>query len=371
MAAHVLEGAALLVGGDEDGANRALTAALSSVGASPAPGSRIEKVVDAALLLRSIVRSRRADVTGARADIAPILARRPREILVAHHLLELDRIEAVARRRIAEGVGDAAGLEAARAALRELRGRASAQAAAEAPWPGPALTAAELDIEQGEYLDALKRLATAADRFPEDPSVHRGRAAIYQAQMLRGGSRGPLLQQAQTALLRAKELDPRDPRTSLDLSQLYRLAGDLETAARYALLASSYEPIPGSASRALAAILVEQGRKALEARELEKATGLAGNASVADPRGAAPHVLEGDVWLERQELDKALACYRRARELEPASAEAIHALAECHRRRGGAYFLCTSSATRGRPRATARSPTRRSSRTGSRSTRSR
>ena len=95
----------------------------------------------------------------------------------------------------------------------------------------------------------------------------------------------------------------------------------------------------GSASRALAAILVEQGRKALEARELEKATGLAGNASVADPRGAAPHVLEGDVWLERQELDKALACYRRARELEPASAEAIHALAECHRRRGGAYFL--------------------------------
>ncbi len=339
VAANVLEGAALLVGGDEDGARRALSAALSSVGASPAPGSRLEKVVDAALLLRSIVRSRRAEVAGARADVEPILARRPKEALVAHQLLGLDRIEAVARRRIAEGAGDAAALEAARATLRRLRERASALAAADPPWPGPALTAAELDLEQGEYLDALRRLATAADRFPADPSVHRGRAAVYQAQMLRGGSRGPLLEQAQAALIRAKELDPRDPRTSLDLSQLYRLAGDLETAARYALLASSYEPIPGDASRALAAILVEQGRKALEARELDKATGLASSAAVADPRGAAPYVLEGDVWLERQELDKALASYRRARELEPASAEAIRALAECHRRRGGAYFL--------------------------------
>lgn len=339
VAANVLEGAALLVGGDEDGANRALTAALSSVGASPAAGSRLEKVVDAALLLRSIVRSRRADVVGARADVAPILSRRPKEALVAHHLLGLDRIEAVARRRIAEGADDAAALERAQASLRQVRERAGALAASDPPWPGPALTAAELDLEQGEYLDALKRIATAEGRFPDDPSVHRGRAAIYQAQMLRGGSRGPLLQQAQAALRRAKALDPRDPRTSLDLSQLYRLAGDLETAARYALLASSYEPIPGDASRALAAILVEQGRKALESRELEKAAGLAANAAVADPRGGASHVLEGDVFLARNELDKALASYRRARDLEPASAEAIRALAECHRRRGGAYFL--------------------------------
>ena len=338
-AVALLRCAALIVGGDEDGARDGLQAATSTIGAMPPPDTRLGKVYDACHLLLGVLRGRRADVAGARAELEPVARRRPGDALVGYHLLLLDRLEASARASIAAGMGDEAGKAAAAAATEAVRAKATALVEGNPPWPGPGLLVAEIDLGRGEYVDALRGLTALGAKFPGAPSVERGIAAVYQSQSLAGGDRTSLLGQAQAALLRAKDLDPRDPRTSLDLSQLYRLTGDLDAAARYALAAASVEPLTGPASRALSAIVVEQGRKALEAHELDKAAGLAAAAAKADVGAAGPVLLEGDVWMARQQLDKALAAYLLAREKEPASLEVIHALAECRRSRGGAYFL--------------------------------
>lgn len=346
IAGLVLLGAALLVGGaeegttdaPEDGAESALRRATSLIGGPMPAGSRLERLADTAVLLRAIVRGRRADVAGARSDLETIRSRHPDDPLVLHQLIELERVTANAHRRIAEAAQDDAGVAKARAEESEVLAAAERLAASNPPWPGPGLVAAEIRLARGEFIEALKVLSALSERFPADASPQRGIAAVYQAQMLQGGARTMLLEQAREALSRAKEIDPRDPRTALDMSQLYRLAGDLETAARNALQAASVEPIPGPAAKAFAAIRVEQGRKALESHELEKATAWAKEASEADKASAAPWLLDGDVALAMQDLARALRSFERAREVEPASVAASRALADCHRRRGGAYF---------------------------------
>jgi tetratricopeptide (TPR) repeat protein len=364
IAAAVLLGAAYLVGGaeggdldaaggrvprddpgdgialpKEDGAEAALRRATSLLGGPAPAGSRLESLADTAMLLRAIVRGRRADVDGARSDLRSIRSRFPNDPLVRHHLVLLDRLTAGARGRIADATGDAAGVAAAKTLEAATLAEAERLADASPPWAGPGLLVAEMQLQRGDYLEALRRLSSLGEKFPLDAAIHRGIAAVYQAQMLQSGARNTmLLQQAREALTRAKELDPRDPRTALDMSQLYRLAGDLETAARNALQARSVEPIAGPAAQAFAAIRVEQGRKAIEKHELEKATAYAKDAAEADERSAAPWVLDGDVAIAMQDLKRALASFLRAREIDPSSREAVRALADCRRRRGAAYF---------------------------------
>lgn len=338
IARALLVGAALFVGGDEGAAEAAFRRGSSILGSAPPAGSRLEALDDMSRILRAVVRGRGADLAGARADLESVRARHPDDALVVHHLLLLGRLEASARGQIAAAAQDAEGVAAAKAKEEEVLAAAERLADSNPPWPGPGLLAAEMRIQRGDFLAALKRLGPLAERFPLDTAVRRGVAAIYQAQMLEGGDRTMLLGQAREALTRAKQIDPRDPRTALDTSQLYRLAGDLETAARNALRAASVEPIPGPAARALCAIEVERGRKALENHELEKAADFAASAKKADASSAAPWVLEGDVAVTRSDLAKALVAFLRAREIDPTSVEAVRALADCRRRRGGAYF---------------------------------
>ncbi len=338
IARSLLVGAALFVGGDEAGAEASFRRGTSILGSAPKAGSRLESLADMAVVLRAVVRGRAADLAGARSDLESVRARHPDDALVVHHLLLLGRLEASARGRIAAAAEDQAGVAAAKAKEDEVLAAAERLADSNPPWPGPGLLCAEMRIQRGDFLEALKRLGPLAERFPLDTAVRRGIAAIYQAQMLEGGDRTMLLGQAREALTRAKEIDPRDPRTALDMSQLYRLAGDLETAARNALRAASVEPVPGPAARALCAIEVERGRKALDDHELEKAAAFAKSARQADPASAAPWVLEGDVALASGDLSKSLVAFQRAREVDPTSIEAVRALADCRRRRGGAYF---------------------------------
>ena len=336
----LLRGAALFVGGDEKGARAALEASRSTYGAPPPAGSRAAAVHDAATLLLGIATVRRADVAGARALLAPLQARRPDDPLVAYHLLLVDRLEASARRRIAEGSGDEAGAAAARAALEAAtRGAVALATRTDVTWPGPGLLAAELDLERGDQPAALRRLNELTARFPGAPSVARGVAAVYQVQALESPNRQRLLEQARKALLDARALDPRDPRVAFDLSQLYMLAGDLETARVHGLVAAAAEPIPGPATRRLCAILVEQGRRAIEARDLDRARELAATARRLDGGAAEAELLAGEVALAKQDLDGALTAFLAAQEKAPADPKAVHALADCRRRRGNAYFL--------------------------------
>jgi hypothetical protein len=117
--------------------------------------------------------------------------------------------------------------------------------------------------------------------------VLRGIAAVYQAQALAGGDRRTLLTQALVELQKAQAIDPRDPRTALDQSQLHRLAGNLEAAAKFAMAAASVEPLPGPASRALPAILVARARREHQAGRAKEAKALAATARLYDPGSAA------------------------------------------------------------------------------------
>jgi len=348
----LLRGLALVVAGDETAGAARLNEAVARAGTSVPPGSRTAQIVDAARVLRALVSGRHADLAGARRELDALAARDPADPLVAYHRLLVDRTEATARARIAAATDDAAALAAAQASLADVAARARALAdRPDLPWAGPALLAAELDLERGESTAVLGRLNTAATRFPDVPSVRRGKAAVYQAMMIAGGERTTLLREAQRELTEAQRVDRRDPRTALDLSQLYRLAGDLDAAAKHAVSAASVEPVRGPASRALAAILVEQGRKALDANAWDRATGLAAAASKADPRAAAADLLAGDVANARQDLNAALAAYARAHEKSPADPGIRAALAACHRQRGAAFFLAQQM--RPRPKAAA------------------
>ncbi|MBL9086921.1 MAG: hypothetical protein JNM10_07235, partial [Planctomycetia bacterium] len=348
----LLRGIALLVGGDEDGGAARLAEAVALAGVELPADSRAAKVVDTARLLRAMLRGRHADLPGARRDLDALARRAPDDPLVTYHGLVVDRTEATARARIAAGTDDEAALAAARAALDAVATRARALAdRADLPWAGPALLAAEIDLERGESTAVLGRLNAAALAFPEVPAVRRGKAAVYQAMSLSGGERTTLLREAQRELTEARRVDPRDPRTALDLSQLYRIAGDLEAAAKHAVSAASVEPVRGPASRALAAILVEQGRKALDGNEWERSSALAVAAGKADPMAAAADHLLGDIAIARQDLNGALKAYAAAHEKAPADAGIRSALAACRRQRGSAFFLAHQLRPRPKPAA--------------------
>lgn len=339
-AVALLRGMALLVGGDELAALRRLNEAVLAAGARVAPGSKAARIAALARLLRATVRGRHADVVGARVELEALLQAAPDDPLVAFHALLLDRTEATARVRIADAGEDPDGLARAQDALASVGTRARALAErGDVPWPGPALLAAELDLERGEGAAVLSRLNVAAQRFPDAASVRRGKAFVYQRMMLLGGDRTMLLREAQRELTEARRVDPRDPRTALDYSQLYRLAGDLEQATKHAISAASVEPVRGPARRALAAILVEQGRKALERNDTGEAMRRAVEARRADPEAAGPDQLVGDVAMGKGDLAEALKAYEAAARKAPADDAVREALAACHRQRGAAFFL--------------------------------
>jgi tetratricopeptide (TPR) repeat protein len=340
LAAPVLVGAALLVGGDEDGARRALDRAIGTLGSAPEPGSADARVLASAHLLRGLARARRTDLAGARADLDAAAAGREDDPLVAWHRLLLDRREASARLAVALGAKDEPAAARESATLRRVEEEASRLADRRPGFPEPALLAADLAIARGETATALRRLNALREEFPGDPSVLRGIASTYLRRSLEGGDRTSLLTQALALLAEARRLDERDPRVALDLSSAYRLAGRLTDAYVWAVRAAALEATPGEAARVVAALLVGRGRKALEGGDAKSALEDARRARAWDPASAAPDLLEGDVHRARRpaDYDRALAAYQTARDKEPTNGEVARALAEAHRLRGLAYY---------------------------------
>jgi len=333
-AAHgsrVLRAAALAVTGDETGALDVLGPVFRSL----APDSPERDTLDAALMLRAHLRDRGADVEGARRDYRFLADRRPGDPLPTLWLLQCDLREARAHLAIAYGFKeDVQGIAEATAALERAADAIRSFADENRDVLSAGLLAAEADMHQRRWIDALKRLNDLKERFPREPRVHRGQAAIYVSQYL-GVNREPtLVAEAARALHRALALDPRSPRTLLDASQVARVAGDLRLALEDARLARSYELVDhGPAAQALADLHVAIGREALKRGDATQALAAVKAAKRADPGGAAPWVLEGDVYLAARKYDPALEAYRTAKELEPLSAEAAQGLARVHRQR--------------------------------------
>ncbi len=338
-AGRMLRAVALAATGDADGARRELRGVLTGL-----PADTEEKdILDAALLLRGMLRARTNELALARRDYAYLAERDPTDPLPPLRILELALREAQVKWSIARGYpDDEEGLAAAKSALDEAAAAVASFADAHPGLLSAGQAAAQVEIEQARYVQALRRLNGLRERYPREPSLWRGQSAVYVGQFL--GSRDTtLLAEAARALGIALMFDPRDPQALLDASQVARLAGRMERAVGYAKDARNYElASQGPAARALAGLHDALGRQALEGGQGQKALHAAQAARSADPGWAQPWVLEGDVWLQTRKYDKAYAAYANALELEPLSRSAAHGMAAIHAKRALIYQLQTA-----------------------------
>jgi tetratricopeptide (TPR) repeat protein len=332
FAASLLAAAALLAAGDDEAAQARVRAVTGTLPGDDSYGT----VLDAGLLLQALIRDRRGDVERAREDYRLLVERRPSDSGPALRLQQVSLRIALARLETARGYGDDP--QRVLRAEREVEETCEGLTRFADANPGDAgagLLAAESDMRRARWVEALRRLNALAERFPTNPSVFRGQSAVYVSRYM--SNRDPtLLEEALGALDKAMALDPRDARTALDAAGVRRIAGDLRGALRLASRARALESVPGGpAARTLAALHLAIGRQALEQGNLEAARKAIQASRRADPGSAASWVLEGELFLDREkELNKALEAGKRAKELEPLSAEADAFLSRVHYQRG-------------------------------------
>jgi tetratricopeptide (TPR) repeat protein len=295
-------------------------------------------VLDAALWVRAAVRHHLGQGEDARQDYALLAERRPTDPLPRVRLLQLDLQAARVAVSVAEaGASEPAAVEAARAqvaravaAVRDFADRHPTLGAA-------ALLGAEADMQEGLWIEALRRLNALAAAHPDEPAVHRGMSLVYQREYAATQER-TLLRQAVREIEAARALDPRDPRTVEGAANVALLAGDPASALAHVARARSYELVEeGPAARRLADLHVALGRRALEQGDGEGAGKAVKAAKAASPGSAAPWLLEGDLLFGAQKYPEAVEAYRTALELEPGHPQVFRALARLHRKRALAF----------------------------------
>lgn len=372
-AVGVLLAAARVVVGDDPGAEEELAAV---VAARPQEQGAPE-VLDAALMLRGSARERAADMEGAARDYAFVARRRPDDPLPALREAQVQVRACAARQAIAAGWRPGPERVAEATALRAVPLAAGADEAAHAAWeaagkvlddtraaqeadaalaaasarvvaladahPGvleAGLVAAEAEMRAQRWVEALRRLNTLRERFPGQPSVLRGQAAVYLNQYLVLRER-VLVEEALAALQGALELDPRDARTAMDAAGARRIAGDMKGALAWAARARTLENLPGGpAARELAGLHAALGEQALEAGDREAALRAVAAAKEVEPALPAAWLLEGRVWLEtpdakgQRDAARAIGVLMKAKELDPASLEVDRLLARAYYQRG-------------------------------------
>ena len=337
-AGAVLRAAAHLCSGDRGRAMQQLRPVLSNRSEEARPRA----IFDAALLLRGLVYQGRTQLDAARRDFERVATRRPDDPVPSLHKLRLSLRVAGARLQTAEAdTDDMDRLERARTTY---RGRLDAIRAFADANPGmvqAGLAAAEADLAQSRWTPALRRLNELAERFPEEPSVYRGRSAVYLAQRLQtpdGEMARHLIKLGSRELQKALQLDPRDVRTYLDASGLARTAQDLRSALRHARAAWHLEiHRQGPAARELSDLLVAMGRKALEARTLEEVTRYADEARKVAPGRVGPWLLEAERALSTPSQSRLLDAEKlvnKAVGLEPLHPDIPPLLGRIHREMG-------------------------------------
>lgn len=327
---RVLRAAVLAATGDEGRARSEIRGVLTALG----PDTSQVHTLEAALLLRGLLRDRGADVEGARRDYRLLADRRPDEPLPALRLRQLALRAARARLSVAQGCPERP--EGIREAAEEVERASEAIRVFADEHPdvlSAGLLATEAAMSHGRWIEALRRLNGLKERFPREATVYRGQSAIYVARYLATRER-TLLTEALRSLRSALTLDPRNPRTSLDAAHVARIANRMDRALEHARRARTFELVPhGPAARALAELYVAGGRQELEAGRGQAALQAAQAAREADSGSAAPWILMGDVFLRVRKYDDALEAYRTAKELEPLSEKASRGLARVHRKR--------------------------------------
>ena len=334
LAGQVLRALALAVTGDEVSAERRLLAVLTVLG----PTSEARDVLDATLLLRATLRDRAGLFDQARRDYELLLDRRPADPLPRLRLLELRMRAAAAELSIAQGhVEDEARLQAALDARDRISQDVLALAREYPEHLGIGLAAAEAEMNQQNWIGALRRLNEMVERHPSDPAVHRGHAMIHLRQYVFDRNR-MTLDAALRSIDKALLLDPREVRTYFDAAQVAQAAGDLKSAVRHLRKALGFELVrDGAASRRLADMLLALGNQALEGGDAQRALDLAQQAQTIRSGDPGPWILRGRLYLAGKRWQQAFDAFRKAKDLEPASLDANRGLATLHRQR--AKFL--------------------------------
>lgn len=330
-AAELLLVAALLVTGDELGALERLRAVFGRIGGS----ERDPALLDAALVLRSVLYERQTDFDLAARDYALLAKRRPDDVLPRLRQLQIELRIAEAKRQVAAGHGDDPERQAA--ARKEVERVAEAVRAFADEHPGSesaGMLAVQAEVNLQDWISALRRLNELKAPFKDSPSVYRGFNAVYVAWYTQ--TRDPsLLKEADDNLRTARNLAPRDLRTAMDASQLARIGGDLQSALKNAQLARELESHPhGPASRMLADLHIELGKQALEGGQMEQVQQAIAAARKVDPSRAGSWLLEGELALKsasRTRVTRAHELARKAKALEPYNPEVNVLLAKCHK----------------------------------------
>ena len=253
----------------------------------------------------------------------------PRAIaLVRHHLVLLDRLTATreAPHRPARGRrrGRRRREAVEGAATRSPRRSASPTRARRGPAPGSSWP--RCASSAGDYLEALRRLS--APRPGSSRSTPRSTAASPRSTRRRC-SRAASREHAAPAGARGADAGEgdRSARPAHGARHVPALSAGRRSRdgrAQRAPGAPRSSRSRGRRRSAFAAIRVEQGRKALERHELEKATAYAKDAAEADARVGRP---VGARWRrrDRDEGSRSARCasFLRAREIDPSSRDAI------------------------------------------------
>ena len=331
LAAELLLVTALVVTGDELSALDRLRGVFGRIGGSV----RDPELLDAALVLRSVLHERQTDFALAARDYELLGGRRPSDVLPKLRKLQIELRMAEARRQVAAGHADDP--ERMRKARKEVERiadkiRAFADAHPNSLSAGMLAVQAEINLEQ--WIGALGRLNALAKPFAKYPSVYRGYNAVYVAWYTQTRDEA-LIQQADENLRKARNLAPRDLRTAMDASQLARIGGDLKSALKNAQLARELESHPhGPASRMLADLHIELGKQALEGGQLEGVKNAILAARKVDPSRAGSWLLEGELALKSPGSDRVNRAHelaRKAKALEPYNPAVDVLLAKCHK----------------------------------------
>lgn len=330
-AAELLVVAAQLVTGDELSALARLRATFGRLGGS----EREPALLDAALVLRSILYERQTEFELAARDYALLERRRPDDVLPKLRQMQIQLRIAEARRQVAGGhADDPERMAAARAEVERIAEQVRAFADAHPGSESAGMLAVQAEINLQRWIEALGRLNALEARFPNNPSVYRGFNAVYVAWYTQTRDEA-YLREADKNLRIARNLAPRDLRTAIDASQLARISGDLQSALRNARIARELESHPhGPASRMLADLHVELGKQALEGGALDDVRKAIVAARRVDPSRAGSWLLEGELALKSTSRDRVARAHelaRKAKALEPYNPAVNVLLAKCHK----------------------------------------
>lgn len=273
-------------------------------------------------LLRAQVQSARNDRAGARTSYETALKADARLLPALQGLAGLDILDGkpeLARQRLAPLAAERPADARAQLALVHLMDRIGTPPEDVVAQLGKAIAASPDSVAlRLQLVNTLLRngqVTTAKTAAADAVAAIPGNAELLHAQGRASVAAGDH-QQAVSAFNELTQKLPKSPQLQLDLASARIGLGDMAGAERHLRRALELAPEMAGAQEALVATLLRNGRH-------DHALTFARQVQQRQPASAVGHYFEGDVELQRQRWDAAVAAYRQALRLEPSARSAI------------------------------------------------